>query len=227
MKLRGPLYFDTGPRWQAGAGSPEGVVTAPVGSMYSRTDGAADTAVYRKETGTGNTGWVPIADVYVATGAPPGTPNVGDLWYDTDQAVPLSGEELAYNQITATVNITSNVATAQNLVIEGTTRSYDGAPVMIEVSAPLVQCPAVAGTATLLNLWDGSTDLGVIGEVYNGSGNISLGVTVNGRRRLTPAAGSHNYRVQGWCNGGSGVVYTAPGGAGSTYLPAFIRVTRV
>lgn len=89
MKLRGPLYFDTGPRWQAGAGSPEGTVAAPVGSMYSRTDGGADTAVYRKETGTGNTGWVPIADVYVATGAPPGTANSGDLWYDTDEPTSL------------------------------------------------------------------------------------------------------------------------------------------
>ena len=49
------------PSWTSGAGSPEGVVTAPVGSMWSRTDGGTGTAVYRKETGTGNTGWVAVA----------------------------------------------------------------------------------------------------------------------------------------------------------------------
>lgn len=41
-----------------GSGSPEGVVTAPVGHLYLRTDGGAGTTFYVKETGTGNTGWV-------------------------------------------------------------------------------------------------------------------------------------------------------------------------
>jgi hypothetical protein len=43
--------------WTAGSGSPEGVVTAVVGSLYSRTDGGAGTALYVKESGSGNTGW--------------------------------------------------------------------------------------------------------------------------------------------------------------------------
>jgi len=38
--------------------SPESVVTAPVGSVYQRTDGGAGTSIYIKESGTGNTGWV-------------------------------------------------------------------------------------------------------------------------------------------------------------------------
>lgn len=42
---------------RTGAGSPEGVVTAPVGSFYLRTDGGIATSVYVKETGAGNTGW--------------------------------------------------------------------------------------------------------------------------------------------------------------------------
>lgn len=41
-----------------GTGSPEGVVTAPVGSLYTRTDGGAGSTLYVKESGTGNTGWV-------------------------------------------------------------------------------------------------------------------------------------------------------------------------
>jgi len=42
----------------SGTGSPEGVVTAPIGSRFSRTDGGAITSLYVKESGTGNTGWV-------------------------------------------------------------------------------------------------------------------------------------------------------------------------
>lgn len=43
--------------WSAGSGSPEGVVTAPVGSLYSRTNGGTGTTLYVKESGAGNTGW--------------------------------------------------------------------------------------------------------------------------------------------------------------------------
>lgn len=41
-----------------GSGSPEGVVTAGIGSTYRRTNGGAGTSFYVKESGTGNTGWV-------------------------------------------------------------------------------------------------------------------------------------------------------------------------
>lgn len=44
--------------WTKGSGSPEGVVTAKIGSHYSRTDGGTGTSLYVKESGTGNTGWV-------------------------------------------------------------------------------------------------------------------------------------------------------------------------
>lgn len=45
--------------WTAGSGDPETVVTAPVGSLYSRTDGGSATSLYVKESGAGNTGWQP------------------------------------------------------------------------------------------------------------------------------------------------------------------------
>ena len=44
--------------WSSGSGTPESVVTAPIGSLFSRTDGGAGTSLYVKETGAGNTGWV-------------------------------------------------------------------------------------------------------------------------------------------------------------------------
>lgn len=44
--------------YQAAGGSPEGGVTAPVGSIFSRDNGGAGTSFYVKESGTGNVGWV-------------------------------------------------------------------------------------------------------------------------------------------------------------------------
>lgn len=43
---------------RAGADTPEGAITAPVGSLFLRTNGGANTTLYVKESGAGNTGWV-------------------------------------------------------------------------------------------------------------------------------------------------------------------------
>jgi len=40
-----------------GLNSPEGAITATVGSVFLRTNGGAGTTLYIKESGTGNTGW--------------------------------------------------------------------------------------------------------------------------------------------------------------------------
>lgn len=45
----------------AGSGSPEGVVTADPGSLYVNVDGGGGyTALYKKDTGSGNTGWTAV-----------------------------------------------------------------------------------------------------------------------------------------------------------------------
>lgn len=58
--FKGPIRVGpaaaTAPLIFSGTGSPEGVVTAPVGSLFLRTDAA--TSLYVKQTGAGNTGWV-------------------------------------------------------------------------------------------------------------------------------------------------------------------------
>jgi hypothetical protein len=61
VTVGGKLYIGgiagTAPVFVSGSGSPESVITAPVGSVYMRTDGGHQTALYYKDTGTGNTGW--------------------------------------------------------------------------------------------------------------------------------------------------------------------------
>jgi hypothetical protein len=46
--------------WTTGAGTPQGAVTAPVGSLFTRTDGGVGTTLYAKESGAGNTGWANV-----------------------------------------------------------------------------------------------------------------------------------------------------------------------
>ena len=53
------ILFDGGSVFvMAGNGTPEGVVTANVGSLFLRQNGGAGTTLYVKESGAGNTGWV-------------------------------------------------------------------------------------------------------------------------------------------------------------------------
>jgi hypothetical protein len=47
-----------GPNVIAGNGTPEGNVTARIGSMFMRLDGGAGTSLYIKESGSGNVGWI-------------------------------------------------------------------------------------------------------------------------------------------------------------------------
>ena len=60
VEVTGDISFGSGaPRWGTGAGDPAGIVSAPIGSMWTRTDGGAGTTLYVKESGGGgNSGWV-------------------------------------------------------------------------------------------------------------------------------------------------------------------------
>lgn len=56
-----PLQLgNSGPTIQPGTGTPNGTLSAPVASLYLRTDGSTGSSLYVKETGTGNTGWTAV-----------------------------------------------------------------------------------------------------------------------------------------------------------------------
>jgi hypothetical protein len=57
LYVSNPTVTSAAPSIIAGAGSPEGAVTARIGSIYQRSDGGVGTSLYVKESGTGNTGW--------------------------------------------------------------------------------------------------------------------------------------------------------------------------
>jgi hypothetical protein len=53
-----PYIVFNGIKLFAGGGSPETVITAPMGSLYMNRSGGAATTLYVKATGAGNTGWI-------------------------------------------------------------------------------------------------------------------------------------------------------------------------
>lgn len=52
----------SGPIFASGSGSPEGVITAPTGSLWLRTDGGTGTVFYIKNSGSGATGWASLGN---------------------------------------------------------------------------------------------------------------------------------------------------------------------
>lgn len=78
----------------SGTGSPEGVVTAAVGSIYLQTDGLDGATLWLKTSGVGNTGWVvlhanALTNIYNGTGSPEGvvTAAVSSIYLQTDGAL--------------------------------------------------------------------------------------------------------------------------------------------
>jgi hypothetical protein len=93
--------------WFAGSGNPNGVITAPIGSIYVNELGGQGNTFWVKEVGTGNTGWVPLSST------PP-----------SPAPAPLSGSKWQFtgNGATAIYNLTGATATQPQsyiVVIDG------------------------------------------------------------------------------------------------------------
>jgi hypothetical protein len=182
-----------------------------------------------------------VGNSAVTAGAPTtGTWARGDLWLDSNNVAWLCttagspgtwtatnrGEELAYDQITANITLTSTNVAAQTAVIAGTPRAYDGSPIIIEFYAPRLDSPTSG--QSLVHLCDGPTNLGYFAAAqYTAAGMGGFAATA--RRRITPTPGTHTYNVTGWTASGtgSGLVAAGPGNANNTFQPAYLRVTRL
>jgi hypothetical protein len=195
------------------------------------------------------TKWSDQTDVWVGTAAPTGTPAVGDLWYDTDDVstlvLPMSvanggtgsataagartnllmpGEELAYNQITARASVTATSAAGAQLIIDSGARVYDGSPILVTFYASNIQSPIAAGALLHLSLWDGSTDLGFIGNLNTVAAAVEV-VPCMVCRRITPTAGTHTYRLMAFVSAGTGTIEAGAGGVAAS-PPTYLRITR-
>ena len=100
-----------------GTGSPEGVVTAAVGSVYRRTNGASGTTLYIKESGSGNTGWVAVTS---------GSPSLTATYvgYGNGSNVLTGTSDFAYNTTTKTLTITSAASGVIDLATTSTNSAF-------------------------------------------------------------------------------------------------------
>ncbi len=119
LTIGGKLYWTGSTVFDfSGSGSPEGVLTAAVGSVYRRTNGGVATTLYVKESGSGNTGWSAVGG-----GGGSGITTLNGLTPATQSfATGTSGTDFNISSATSThtFNIPDASATARGLVTTGT-----------------------------------------------------------------------------------------------------------
>lgn len=201
-----------GASFTSGSGSPEGVVTASVGSFYSRTDGGSGTSAYFKESGSGNTGWV-------ARGAGGGSgvadPGANGIMVRTSSGVstarklvagtgigPITPDDGVSGDITIPVDFAAVVGTQDTSTISGN-KSFTG---QVDTSgASFLKLPRASGAPST-----GCTASGDVGKVYSrsdaGAAAATLYICAN------TAASTYAWELLG--AGGSGIsLATAQAGA--------------
>lgn len=186
----------------SGSGTPEGAVTAAVGSVYRRTNGSTGTTLYVKETGTGNTGWAAVGG-----GGGSGTVNsgtIGDMAFYAANGTTLSGTGAF------TYTVAANNAVVQEFQI-GT-----GATVVVstftgvDVEVLNVSAPTGIGVSTLQNFYAIKSNPGtptVTGAVY--AFYAQSGMTYAGTGLRQAASSYHNF---GTTAGSSGYGFRDNGG---------------
>jgi hypothetical protein len=137
------------------------------------------------------------------------------------------GFEIAYDQITAGVNIVATAEGTPTAVIAGTSHTYEAVPYLFEFFAPSVtDSSAASGTVTILLMQDAAS----IGRIA-----VSDSVTVTtqiiqalvGKIRFTPTAAAHTFGISAFVSSATGTPAVSCGAGGSGVLaPAFIRATK-
>jgi hypothetical protein len=132
------------------------------------------------------------------------------------------GGEMDYAQITTPVTVTAATEAGADTIVTGAAVVYDGSTtVMLTFFCPNAVVLATHNIEILL--YDGASDLGVLGIVAAGSVIVSGPVTVT--RRLTPTAATHTYHVKACVDASAATVNAGAGGI-PNYPPAFLRITK-
>lgn len=152
--------------------------------------------------------------VYICTAN--GSPGTWSTW-------PAQGE-IAYSQTSGTVVIASTNPASPTAVNAGVTAAYTGVPIYVEVFAPTVVPPNVAGGSTTLALMDGVSTVAALGVVQTpvttALANNNLQVPLYAQVKITPSVGNHTYALSAYASSLTGppAVSTAAGS-----VPIFVR----
>ncbi len=128
---------------------------------------------------------------------------------------PTRGTQLDYVQRTTRQDISNTSAAAADTVLDGTEIVVDGdTTIKIECSGPF----ATSSQFISMDIWDGSTDLGVFFQSNGIGGGFYFAVF------LTPSAGRHTYHLKAWRGTTSAALETGAGGAG-TRTATWMRIS--
>jgi hypothetical protein len=138
-----------------------------------------------------------------------------------------AGTVLAYNEFTVPVTCTATTEATSNTIVTASAVTFDGATaILVEFFAPAVKAASSALTAADFTLWDGTTDLGLIGSWGNDAASNNQVEPLSLARRFTPASGSRVYSVRGRSNIAAGTLVNAGTWGPGTYCPGYICVTK-
>ena len=135
--------------------------------------------------------------------------------FDVSPGLFAPGTQLDYVESSSVLTVTATTAATAQAHITGSAINYDGnTRIKVEYFAPF------AGNTQFISidLWDGSTDLGVVSQ-SNGTNVFAYGAIF-----LTPSAGSHTFSFRAWRGTGSADIDPGVGGA-ATRIPAWYRIT--
>lgn len=195
--------------------------------VYAKTDGLP----YSKddagaETPMGGAGVADILDLPTAEMddslvlAPDGA---GGVEFRTEAG---ASSEIDYVENTSSLAVTATTEAGAQTAVSSSAIAYDGSTtIIIEFYSPIVRPDnGAAGRTLTITLWDGSTDLGRLGQFLTpAAATDSKSCLV--RRRLTPTAATHTYHIKAFVNVTGGLVAAGAGGTGVA-MPMYIRITR-
>lgn len=165
-----------------GTGSPESAVTGVVGDIYQRTDGGTNTSVYRKEAGSGNTGWIAVSNA-----GTPCTTTSASLQFNSSGAFGCISSFTTNGTTTITgdsnANLDLSAAASVNLTavfLRTDTASSDTAGIKRTHTASATTAPErVVGTADPSVLVGGDRWVSLAGIPKFYTGSATLGVVAN------------------------------------------------
>jgi len=178
------LYLNGTVGWFRGSGSPEGAVTAGVGSYYTREDGASGTTLYTKTSGTGNTGWEALT-----TGVPSGA----SIWTNINGYVTMQPGQAATNTLSFVSGAADNATNILLNVDSANALSADGS-LLAKFSNSGTNQNAIGWNG---GIYVGSTTLGTWGGTGFGETLVSIRSTTDGDPNF-------NWLSLGTVNGGIG-----------------------
>lgn len=173
---------------RAGAGDPNGVVTAPVGSLFLRTDGAAGTTLYIKELGSGNTGWSSTsasAESLATTLGVANTTGGTNIVVTSGDSIESSAGALALDTGALGVTMGGNVDITTGTLDVGGLATFDGtadANVVTVAGAVVADAPSFANDLVIgngvgtkgLTIFSGTTSGGVL--VFTDTTGLTFGL---------------------------------------------------